>query len=104
MPRSFQRRRNEPAVSILVAVLRRDSAEIAPQPVLGETKVSEFSQLVEEATAEIGKLGLKPSADTMFLTSNRAGMHLSCWLPCDPAELDTLTAKLEGEKWKMASD
>jgi hypothetical protein len=70
----------------------------------GETKVSEFSQLVEEATAEIGKLGLKPSADTMFLTSNRAGMHLSCWLPCDPAELDTLTAKLEGEKWKMASD
>ena len=70
----------------------------------GETKVSEFDQLVEEVTAEIGKLGLKPSADSMFLTSNRAGMHLSCWLPCNPAELETLIGKLEEQKWKMASD
>ena len=70
----------------------------------GETKVSELNQLVEEAEAEIGKLGLKPSADSMFLTNNRAGMHLSCWLPCNPAELETFIGKLEEQKWRIASD
>jgi len=72
----------------------------------GETKVSEFNQLLEEAAAAIGKLGLKPSPDTMFLTSNRAGMHFSCWFNYanDAAGLEELTAKLEGQKWKMASD
>ena len=35
----------------------------------GETKVSEFNQLLDEATAELGKLGLKPSPEMMFLAS-----------------------------------
>lgn len=71
----------------------------------GETKVAEFSRLLDEANAEIAKVGLSPSPDMMFLASNRAGMHFSCWFPVgDDAGLDVLRERLAAEKWKQAND
>jgi hypothetical protein len=72
----------------------------------GETKLSEFKAVVDEAGRELAKLGLTLSADSTFLSTNRAGMFLSCWFSyrTDEVGLQSLIEKLEEQEWKAASD
>lgn len=72
----------------------------------GETKLSEFNAVVDEVGRELAPLGLTLSPETTFLSTNRAGMFLSCWFSyrTDEAGLQSLVNKLEEQKWKMASD
>lgn len=72
----------------------------------GETKLSEFNAVVDEAGRELAKVGLTLSAESTFLSTNRAGMFLSYWFSyrTDEAGLQSLVETLEKEKWKRAAD
>lgn len=68
----------------------------------GEVKVSDFGRLFEKAVAEFEKIGVPH--DSVFLTSNRAGINFCNYLRMEPAAAESLARKLDELRWKASSN